>query len=92
MSSMRHSDRTEAPGRTTPNRPPDSRAQQPVPSAVSPGPSPANALALQRTVGNRAASRLLARWSKHPDEREKGKLLSDEAAVDYMHFNVPLNK
>jgi hypothetical protein len=34
----------------------------------------------------------VARWSKHPDEAEKGKLLTDEAAADFLHFNIPLSK
>jgi hypothetical protein len=60
--------------------------------ARSPGPSPAQAVQLQRAAGNRAATRALARWSKHPDEKQKGKLVTDGAAADYVHFNFPLSK
>ena len=89
---MRRSDRTDAQAVTNRGRWAPERAAQPGAPVRSAGPSPANALALQRAVGNRAAARVLARWSKHPDEKEKGKLLSDGAADEYRHFNVPLNK
>ncbi len=89
---MRQSARTDAGARATPDRPAQRRAPERAAPDLTAGPSPANALALQRAVGNRAAARLLARWSKHPDEKEKGKLLADDAAADYLHFNVPLNK
>jgi len=92
MSCVRHSDRADAQRGAAP----DQSVRQRPQGSTAPGASdvslPARALALQRAVGNRAAGRVLARWSKHPDEKEKGKLLSDDAAVDYMHFNVPLNK
>jgi hypothetical protein len=92
---MRHSDRTDAQAQVPPGRPAQSRSSPsvgPLAAVRSAAPSPANALALQRAVGNRAAGRVLARWSRHPDEKEKGKLLSDDAAADYLHFNVPVNK
>jgi hypothetical protein len=92
MSSMRESDRPDAQARATPDRPDAQRSATPAVPARSAAPSPVNALALQRAVGNRAATRVLARWSKHPDEKEKGKLLSDEASAAYLHFNIPLNK
>ncbi len=90
---MSQADRSDGQARTTANRPERERASSP-PAARdwSNGPASARALALQRTVGNRAAARILARWSRHPDEKEKGKLLSDDAAADYLHFNLPLNK
>jgi hypothetical protein len=98
MWAMRQSDRTDAQAQVPAGRPAQGRS---APSAAPAGPaaavrsgapSPANALALQRAVGNRAAARVLARWSRHPDEKEKGKLLSDDAAADYLRFNVPVNK
>jgi hypothetical protein len=92
MWAMRQPERTDAQAPTTPDRQGPERSQKPAGPDWSAGPSPANALALQRAVGNRAAARILARWSKHPDEKEKGKLLSDEAAEDYLHFNIPLSK
>jgi hypothetical protein len=92
MSAMRRSDSTDAQARTARDRPATARSSPPAVPDWSAGPSPANALALQRAVGNRAAARVLARWSNHPEENEKGKLLSDGAAADYLHFNVPLNK
>jgi hypothetical protein len=60
--------------------------------ARSAGPSPAQALHLQRTAGNRAAGRVLSRWIKHPDDKKKGEMMSDEAAEMYNHFNIPQNK
>ncbi len=89
---MRQSDRTDAQAGAAPERPGPERSSPPAAANRSAGPSPANALALQRAVGNRAAARILARWSKHPDEKEKGKLVSDEASAAYLHFNVPLSK
>jgi hypothetical protein len=50
------------------------------------------ALELQRAAGNRAASRVIARWIKHPDDKKKGVMMADEAADAYNHFNVPQNK
>jgi hypothetical protein len=95
MWAMRHSDRTDAQAQVPAGRPARSRSSPstgPAAPVRSGAPSPANALALQRAAGNRAAARVLARWSRHPDEKEKGKLLSDDAAADYLHFNVPVNK
>ncbi len=48
----------------------------------------AQAIALQRAVGNRAAARLLSRWAAHPDKEKKGVLMTDE----YNRFNPPLSK
>ena len=89
---MRQSDRPDAQARAAAGPPQRERASAPTSPERSAGLAPARALALQRTVGNRAAARILARWSRHPDEKEKGKLLSDDAAADYLHFNLPLNK
>jgi hypothetical protein len=50
------------------------------------------ALALQRAVGNRAAARLLARWTKHPDQQKKGVMVPDVVASDYDRFNPPKNE
>jgi hypothetical protein len=55
-------------------------------------PSVATALSLQRTVGNRAATRLLARWAAHPDKDKKGVLMTDAAAARYNALNPPLSK
>jgi hypothetical protein len=67
-----------------------------VPSTPTParatGPSPAQALALQRTVGNRAATRTLARWTAHPDKEKKGQFLPDSAGAEYLRFNPPKNE
>jgi hypothetical protein len=51
----------------------------------------AQALTLQRLIGNRAASRLLARWIKHPDPDQKGVMVEDVVAADYVRFNPPKN-
>jgi hypothetical protein len=50
------------------------------------------ALALQRTIGNRAATRVLSRWAAHPDKDKKGVLMTDEMAAEYTRFNPPLSK
>lgn len=72
----------------------DSAARPAVPGARArfAGPSPAQALALQRAAGNRAATRVLARWTKHPDEKQKGVMVPDRVAEDLLHFNPPQNK
>jgi hypothetical protein len=52
----------------------------------------AHALALQRTAGNRATARALARWAKHPDEEKKGVMVPDVVASDFLRLNPPSNK
>ncbi len=52
----------------------------------------ASALALQRAVGNRAATQVLQRWAAHPDQDKKGVLMPDDMAVQYNRFNPPLAK
>jgi hypothetical protein len=54
-------------------------------------PAVGSALALQRLVGNRAASRVLARWTKHPDPEKKGVMVPDVVAAEFMRFNPPTN-
>jgi len=65
------------------------RSGAPVRSAA---PTPAQALALQRAAGNRAAARALSRWSAHPDQDKKGVLMADETAAAFVRFNPPLSK
>jgi hypothetical protein len=60
--------------------------------ARKPGPSPAQALALQRTAGNRAAARTLARYVKHPDPEQKGVMVPDISAEEFTRFNPPKNE
>jgi hypothetical protein len=55
-------------------------------------PEAARALALQRAVGNRAATQVLQRWAAHPDQDKKGVLMPDEMAGQYNKFNPPLAK
>jgi hypothetical protein len=55
------------------------------------GPSPAQALTLQRLVGNRVAGRVLSRWVRHPDEKEKGVMLPDISAAELLRVNPPQN-
>lgn len=76
-----------APERRSAKRPPsaDGPARSPSPTAV-------RALALQRTIGNRATGRILARWIKHPDEEEKGVMITDSGAAEYLRFNPPKNE
>jgi hypothetical protein len=52
----------------------------------------AQALALQRTAGNRATARVLARWVKHPDEEKKGVMVPEVVASDFLSLNPPSNK
>ena len=55
-------------------------------------PSPAQTLALQKTAGNRAAIKALARWTAHPDKDKKGELMPDAMAAEYLRFNPPKNE
>ena len=55
-------------------------------------PAEAGALALQRAVGNRAATQVLQRWAAHPDKDKKGVLMPDEMAAEFNRFNPPLSK
>jgi hypothetical protein len=56
------------------------------------GPIAAQALALQRSAGNRVARRVLSRWTKHPDKEKKGVMVPDSVAAEYDHFNPPKNE
>ena len=65
----------------------------PVPApARAPQSPPARALALQRAAGNRAARRVLSRWTKHPDPEQKGVMVPDSSAEEYGRFNPPKNE
>ena len=55
-------------------------------------PAAAGAIALQRAVGNRAATQVLQRWAAHPDKDKKGVLMPDEMAAEFSRFNPPLSK
>jgi len=70
---------------------PAERAPAPAPSRSPQGP-PARALALQRAAGNRAARRVLSRWTKHPDPEQKGVMVPDSSAEEYGRFNPPKNE
>jgi hypothetical protein len=77
-----------------PDRPAAAASERPAiggPKASASG-SAAQALALQRAAGNRAAARFLARWTAHPDNEKKGVMLQDSAAAELLRFNPPLNK
>ncbi|HEX3978676.1 MAG TPA: hypothetical protein VHW96_20565 [Solirubrobacteraceae bacterium] len=68
-------------------------ATSPRPDApIARHPAAAGALALQRTVGNRAATQVLQRWAAHPDKDKKGVLMPDEMASEFNRFNPPLSK
>jgi hypothetical protein len=54
--------------------------------------APAAALALQRSIGNRATTQVLQRWAAHPDKDKKGVLMPDAMAGEYQRFNPPLSK
>jgi hypothetical protein len=79
-----------------PARDPQARkapARAPAPAtARSPQGPPARALALQRAAGNRAARRVLSRWTKHPDAEQKGVMVPDSSAEEYGRFNPPMNE
>jgi hypothetical protein len=72
----------------------DQPAARAAPGAPArrPGPSPARALALQRAAGNRAAARVLARWTTHPDPEQKGVMVPDSVAAEYTRLNPPKNE
>ena len=67
-------------------------AAAPPASAGRPEPRAALALRLQRAAGNRAATRVLARWVKHPDAKQKGVMVPDVVNEDFTRFNPPQNK
>ncbi|MFL5865045.1 MAG: hypothetical protein ACJ780_30495 [Solirubrobacteraceae bacterium] len=77
--------RSEAPG-------PTSTARPRVDPAGRQNPSVAGAIALQRAVGNRAATQVLQRWAAHPDKDKKGVFMPDEIAAEFTRFNPPLSK
>ena len=76
---------SDSPTGAAPSRPPAHRPRGRVPA-------PAAAIALQRAVGNRAAGRVLARWTKHPDQEKKGVMVPDVVAGEYTRFNPPKNE
>jgi hypothetical protein len=63
-----------------------------VAAPIARHPATADALALQRAVGNRAATQVLQRWAAHPDKDKKGVLMTDGVAADFTRFNPPLSK
>ena len=63
-----------------------------VAAPVARHPATAGAMALQRAVGNRAATQVLQRWAAHPDKDKKGVLMPDEMAAEFSRFNPPLSK
>jgi hypothetical protein len=91
---MPMSERLRSGGQERPGVARPARAATIVPGASGRdrGPSPGQALMLQRAAGNRATARVLARWSAHPDKDKKGVLLTDAAAGEYQRFNLPLSK
>jgi len=73
------------------SRPSPPRSRRDV--LVVPGrpPAAAQALMLQRLAGNRITSRVLARWIKHPDPEQKGVMVPDVVAAEFVRFNPPKN-
>ncbi|HTU97957.1 MAG TPA: hypothetical protein VMF14_19060 [Solirubrobacteraceae bacterium] len=63
-----------------------------VAAPIARHPATASAIALQRAVGNRAATQVLQRWAAHPDKDKKGVLMTDEMAAEFSRFNPPLSK
>lgn len=79
--------------RTHTETPSPKPAQSPRPDApIARHPATAGALALQRAVGNRAATQVLQRWAAHPDKDKKGVLMPDAMASELDRFNPPLSK
>ena len=74
------------------------QAPKPVDRAAPQAPAPApkgpraQAIALQRAAGNRAARRVLSRWVKHPDPEQKGVMVPDSSADEFMRSNPPKNE
>ena len=66
------------------------RARVDTPTRQSP--TVAGAMALQRAVGNRAATQILQRWAAHPDKDKKGVFMPDAIAAEFNRFNPPLSK
>ena len=75
--------------RTDESKAPEAPARVP---AAKPTTVAARAIALQRAAGNRAAGRLRARWTAHPDKEQKGVMVADSSAAEYGHFNPPKNE
>ena len=61
-------------------------------TATRQSPAVAGAIALQRAVGNRAATQVLQRWAAHPDKDKKGVFMPDAMAAEFNRFNPPLSK
>ena len=77
--------------RDSQSRSPAERAPKEQASRTPAGPR-AQALALQRAIGNRAAGRVLSRWIKHPDPEQKGVMVPDSTAEEFTRFNPPKNE
>jgi hypothetical protein len=90
VAAMKGTDRVEA-QESRETRPTVARSAASGGPARQLGPSPAQALALQRAAGNRATGKMLARWIKHPDKDKKGVMVPDSSAAEYDHFNPPKN-
>jgi hypothetical protein len=73
---------------------PGSSSQAPArrETAARQSPAVAGAIALQRAVGNRAATQVLQRWAAHPDKDKKGVFMPDAIAAEFNRFNPPLSK
>jgi hypothetical protein len=84
--------RSDDPGRSSRERPAPSAGSPRSGPVRSSGPTPTQALVLQRTAGNRAATRVLSRWAAHPDKDKKGVLMPDPMAAEFLRFNPPLSK
>jgi hypothetical protein len=77
--------------RDSQSRSPAERAPKERVSRTPAGPH-AQVLALQRAIGNRAAGRVLSRWTKHPDPEQKGVMVPDSSAEEFTRFNPPKNE
>jgi len=77
--------------RATAARPYSARRLDSSTGTVPAPPLVAHARELQRRIGNRAASRVLARWIKHPDTEQKGVMVPDVVADEFVRLNPPTN-
>jgi len=78
--------------RQPPGRPPSRAVPTPTPVSQPLDRSAESIIALQRSAGNRATARALARWAAHPDKDKKGKFMTDGMAEEWARFNPPLSK
>ena len=78
--------------RQSPGRQPSAAVPAATPVSRPLDHSPESIIGLQRSAGNRATARALARWAAHPDKDKKGQFMTDGMAEEWSRFNPPLSK